>query len=341
MRSATARGAADAGDGDGRQHGGDHADRGDRRGRRGPLWFQLYPQPDLAFTAAVVRRAEAAGCRALVVTVDSPVFGRRERDLRNGFLDLPAGLRLREHARRDRPGAGHRDGRPELGWDRIDWLRGITGLPIVLKGVLHPRRRGLAVEHGVAGVLVSNHGGPQLDGAPATVDALPAVVAAVDGRVPVLLDGGIRRGTDVLAALALGATAASWIGRPVLWGLAADGGEPGSRRCSTCCARSSAGRWRCAAATARALTGDRYPRVTADRPSRPYAPWSSASSFFSPALPPLSVLAASRRCWCSPPTRRGTPAGRVWADATSKPRAEPDRTGPRPPLSPPPPSPHY
>ncbi len=187
----------------------------------GPLWFQLYPQPDLDFTAAVIKRAEAAGCRALVVTVDSPVFGRRDRDLRNGFTDLPAGLcceNMRE------AGGPARDivMDPTLSWDRIAWLRSVTGLPIVLKGVLHPADARLAVEHGVDGLLVSNHGGRQLDGAVATLDALPAIVAAVGGRLPILLDGGIRRGTDVLVALALGASAVA-IGRPVIAGLAADG----------------------------------------------------------------------------------------------------------------------
>ncbi|MDG6107257.1 alpha-hydroxy-acid oxidizing protein [Dactylosporangium aurantiacum] len=189
----------------------------------GPLWFQLYPQPDLEFTAAVVRRAERAGCRALVVTVDSPVFGRRERDRRNGFTDLPAGL-VCEHLR---DGTGRvRDivMDADLGWERIDWLRGVTGLPIVLKGLLHPADALLAVEHGVSAVLVSNHGGRQLDGAVATVDALPAVVKAVGGQVPVLLDGGIRCGADILAALALGAGAVL-VGRPVLWGLAAAGAD--------------------------------------------------------------------------------------------------------------------
>ena len=193
----------------------------------GPLWFQLYPQPDLAFTEAVIRRAEAAGCRALVVTVDSPVFGRRERDLRNGFLDLPAGMACENM----RDGTGRvRDIVMDagLGWDRIDWLRGVTGLPILLKGVLHPADAELAVRHGVAGLVVSNHGGRQLDGAIASVAALPAIVKAVGGRLPILLDGGVRRGVDVLAALALGATAVL-VGRPIVWGLAG-GGSDGVRQ---------------------------------------------------------------------------------------------------------------
>jgi 4-hydroxymandelate oxidase len=190
------------------------------------LWFQVYPQPDLAFMTAVVRRAEAAGCRALVVTVDSPVFGRRERDLRHGFLALPRGLvceNMRDTGGRVRDIVMD----ATVDWSRIAWLRGITELPIVLKGVLHPADARLAVEHGVDAVIVSNHGGRQLDGAVATVDALPGIVAAVDARLPVLIDGGLRRGTDVLVALALGA-AAVLIGRPVIWGLAV-GGTAGVR----------------------------------------------------------------------------------------------------------------
>ncbi|MCZ7423491.1 MULTISPECIES: alpha-hydroxy acid oxidase [unclassified Micromonospora] len=197
-------------------------------GRPARLWFQLYPQPDLGFTASVIRRAEAAGCRALVVTVDSPVFGRRDRDLRNGFLDLPPGCRCENM--RDPASGRVRDIVMDatLDWARIEWLRATTRLPIVLKGILHPADARLAVAHGVDAVLVSNHGGRQLDGAPASIDALPAVVAAVEGRIPVLLDGGIRRGTDILTALALGAVAVG-IGRPVVWALAARG-EPGVRQ---------------------------------------------------------------------------------------------------------------
>ncbi|MFD0971240.1 alpha-hydroxy acid oxidase [Plantactinospora endophytica] len=200
-------------------------DAADRPGR---LWFQLYPQPDLGFTESLVRRVEAAGCRALVVTVDSPVLGRRERDLRNGFLDLPPGLGCENM--RDPETGRIRDIvlDADLDWPRIDWLRGVTRLPVVLKGILHPADARLAVAHGVDAVWVSNHGGRQLDGAATAVDALPSVVDAVGDRVPVLLDGGIRRGTDVLTALALGATAVG-VGRPVLWGLAARG-EPGVRQ---------------------------------------------------------------------------------------------------------------
>jgi 4-hydroxymandelate oxidase len=184
------------------------------------LWFQLYPQPDAAFERHVVERAVTAGCRALVVTVDSPVHGRHERDQRNGFLDLPPGLACENM--RDADGL-RRDITmdPTLTWAVVDRLRALSDLPIVLKGVLHPADAGLAAER-VDAILVSNHGGRQLDGAIATLDALPAVVAAVDGRIPVLLDGGVRRGTDMVTALALGAAAVA-IGRPVIWGLAAAG----------------------------------------------------------------------------------------------------------------------
>jgi 4-hydroxymandelate oxidase len=191
-----------------------------------PLWFQLYPQPDLEFQADLVLRAEAAGCRALVATVDSPVFGRRERDRRHGFTDLPAGLVCENM--RDRHGLVRDiEMDPGVNWDRIAALRAMTRLPVLLKGVLHPADARLAVEHGIDGLVVSNHGGRQLDGAVATVDALPAVAEAVAGRIPILLDGGVRRGTDVAVALALGATAVL-IGRPIVWGLAADG-EAGVR----------------------------------------------------------------------------------------------------------------
>jgi 4-hydroxymandelate oxidase len=198
---------------------------------RPELWFQLYLQPDLEVTEALVSRAVDAGCTALVVTVDSPVRGVHERSQRNGFHDLPAGLACENM--RDLP--GEKPGRvrriemsPELSWEHIDWLRRSTSLPIVLKGVLHPEDARLALRHGVDGLLLSNHGGRQLDTVPSTIELLPGIVDAVGGRVPVLLDGGVRRGSDVVKALALGARAVG-IGRPVVWGLAA-GGEPGVRR---------------------------------------------------------------------------------------------------------------
>jgi 4-hydroxymandelate oxidase len=197
-----------------------------------PLWFQLYVQTDREFTRALVRRAEAAGYRALVVTVDTPVPGARYRELRSQFT-LPPGL---ERANLTGLAAGTGSHRPAdqtiysptcdptLTWKDIAWLRSLTPLPILLKGVMNAADAGRAVEAGVAGLIVSNHGGRNLDTVPATIDALPEVVAAVAGRVPILVDGGIRRGTDILKALGLGATAVL-IGRPYVYGLAVAGPE--------------------------------------------------------------------------------------------------------------------
>lgn len=186
----------------------------------GPLWFQLYVyQGARELAERLVRRAERAGYHAIVLTVDAPRFGRKERELRPG-TDLPPDLRL-----------AHFEGEPDvlrylepeaLSWEDVAWLRSVSGLPVVIKGILHPEDAALAVESGAAGVVVSTHGGRQLDGVPASIEALPAVVEAVGGRAEVYLDGGVRRGTDVLKALALGARAV-FVGRPVLWGLAVDG----------------------------------------------------------------------------------------------------------------------
>jgi 4-hydroxymandelate oxidase len=204
-----------------------------------PLWFQLYVYRDRDVTRDLVRRAESAGCKALILTVDTPRLGRRERDMRGGF-SLPADISIANLERYGTPEAlrwaktssffeyVHHLMDDSLTWESVDWLRGLTSLPLVIKGVLTGDDARLAVDHGAAGIIVSNHGGRQLDGAVATIDALPDVVEAVDGRVPVLLDGGIRRGTDVFKALALGAAAVG-IGRAYLWGLAADG-ETGVRR---------------------------------------------------------------------------------------------------------------
>jgi isopentenyl diphosphate isomerase/L-lactate dehydrogenase-like FMN-dependent dehydrogenase len=200
----------------------------------GPLWFQLYVYKDRRVSEALVRRAEAAGYRALALTVDTPLFGRRERDVRNGF-GLPPHLHLanfEDPSMRDvlppMPGASglelvaQRLFDQSLTWDALAWLRAITSLPIVVKGILTAEDAQLAVEHGAAAIIVSNHGGRQLDGAMATIEALPEVVEAVAGRCEVFLDGGVRRGTDVLKALALGARGV-FVGRPALWGLAIDG----------------------------------------------------------------------------------------------------------------------
>ena len=199
----------------------------------GPVWFQLYIYRDRAATEALVARVEAAGCRALVLTVDAPLIGRRERDVRNRFA-LPSGLTIANlhgasHAQLA-PVAGDSaltsyvanllD--PKLTWDTIGWLRSITKLPVVLKGIVRADDAVRAVEHGASGIMVSNHGGRQLDAAPATLDVLPRIADAVGGRTEVFLDGGIRRGTDVIKAIALGARAV-FIGRPILWGLATGG----------------------------------------------------------------------------------------------------------------------
>ncbi|MDG4797025.1 aminotransferase class I/II-fold pyridoxal phosphate-dependent enzyme [Micromonospora sp. WMMD1082] len=192
-----------------------------------PLWLQLYPLRDPAETANLVGAAERAGFEALVLTVDVPCLGRRLRDLRNGFrlpdgvvpVNLPASWR--DGASRP---AGHAATSFATGltWDTVARLCDATALPVIVKGVLTAEDARLAVAAGVAGLVVSNHGGRQLDGVPAAVDALSEVVRAVDSSVVVLLDGGVRGGGDVLAALALGATAV-FVGRPVLHGLAVDG----------------------------------------------------------------------------------------------------------------------
>ncbi|HEY7779194.1 MAG TPA: alpha-hydroxy acid oxidase [Ktedonobacterales bacterium] len=201
----------------------------------GPLWFQLYIFKERQVSAALVRRAEVAGYRALVLTVDAPRIGRRERDEHNHFV-LPPHLLMRnfvdvglEHMDVSVAGSGlaaHATARFDdaLTWEALEWLRGLTRLPVIVKGILAPEDAALAVEHGAAAVIVSNHGGRQLDGVPATIEALPAVVRAVAGRCDVYLDGGIRRGTDVVKALALGARAVL-VGRPALWGLAVAGDE--------------------------------------------------------------------------------------------------------------------
>lgn len=198
-----------------------------------PRWFQLYVHKDRGLTRNLVERAHAAGYRALVLTVDVPVLGRRERDIRNGFV-LPSDLRvanfdLGESESLREPGAEsglaqfHRGLRePAFTWTDVDWLASLSPLPIVLKGILRGDDARIGLDHGIRGVIVSNHGGRQLDGAIPGIRALPEVVEAVGDRMDVLVDGGVRRGVDVLRALALGARAVL-IGRPLVWGLAWDG----------------------------------------------------------------------------------------------------------------------
>jgi isopentenyl diphosphate isomerase/L-lactate dehydrogenase-like FMN-dependent dehydrogenase len=194
------------------------------------LWFQLYWSSDRGFTAELLAAVAEAGFEAVLFTVDFPAAGRRERDLRAAFTlpedlatpNIPGSLR-----RRDFHAALGEIVDPTLTWRDLEWLREACSLPILLKGILSAEDAVLAAEHGAAGVIVSNHGGRQLDGVAAALDALPEVVEAVGDRVEVLLDGGVRRGTDVLKALALGARAVL-VGRPPVWGLAV-GGEQGVR----------------------------------------------------------------------------------------------------------------
>ena len=223
----------------------------------GAVWFQLYVLRDRAAVEALVRRAERAGATALVVTVDAPTLGRRERDVRNKFA-LAAGLRLANVDVQQVPesksksesesgsgsGSGSGSSAPSsssastlrqasisrriggrddsLTWRDVRWLRSITSLPVILKGVLTPEDARNAVASGAAAVWVSNHGGRQLDGAPATLEALPGVARGVSGRVPIIFDGGVRRGADALKAIALGADLVA-VGRPAAFGLACAG----------------------------------------------------------------------------------------------------------------------
>jgi L-lactate dehydrogenase (cytochrome)/(S)-mandelate dehydrogenase len=218
-----------------------------------PRWMQVFIYKDRGFTRELTERAAAARYDALVLTIDNQLTGNRERDVRNGFTIPPRlgpaqiasmamkmgwAWRMRNHLRKVtfanyvRPGEisdirtlGGRVASlldPSMSWKDVDALRHIWKGPLILKGILHPAEAKTAIDHGVDAVIVSNHGGRQLDGAPASIDALPAVVATVEGRMPVLVDGGFRRGVDVVKALALGATACL-IGRPQLWGLATAG----------------------------------------------------------------------------------------------------------------------
>ncbi|XP_038614445.1 hydroxyacid oxidase 2 isoform X2 [Tachyglossus aculeatus] len=191
----------------------------------GLRWFQLYMHKDRQLVTELVREVEALGFRVLVLTVDTPVGGKRRADLRNSF-GLPAHLSLQIIPEARQVGAGHQlpiaDIDPSVCWEDVSWLRSLTRLPIVLKGILTREDAEQAVGRGVQGILVSNHGGRQLDGVLATVDAVTEVVSAVRGRAEVYLDGGVRTGSDVLKALALGARCV-FVGRPALWGLAYKG----------------------------------------------------------------------------------------------------------------------
>jgi L-lactate dehydrogenase (cytochrome) len=218
---------------------------------REPFWFQLYLMNDRVLSQSLLERAKVAGCSAIVMTTDLQAHGRRERDLRNGFTVPPRVTLSNATDMLSHPGwlwrmaTGPRitfanfpaqagEGFVQLAkrtstaldasqtWKEVEWVRKVTGLPVLIKGILGAADAKLAVENGAAGIIVSNHGGRQLDGAPSAIAALPEVVAAVTGRIPVLLDGGVRRGADLVRAKALGATACM-MGRPFLYGLAALG----------------------------------------------------------------------------------------------------------------------
>jgi 4-hydroxymandelate oxidase len=200
-----------------------------------PRWFQLYVWKDREVTAELVKRATRSGYRAICLTVDTPLLGRREKDERNAFT-LPPGIgiaNVRPAGLDGMPDSQHGSAfakyvkemlDPAVTWRDLAWLRSLTSLPIVVKGIMTMEDAKLAVENGVNGIVVSNHGGRQLDSTPATLDVLPEIVEAVRGRVEVYMDGGIRRGTDVLKAIALGARAVL-LGRSPLWGLALGGAE--------------------------------------------------------------------------------------------------------------------
>jgi isopentenyl diphosphate isomerase/L-lactate dehydrogenase-like FMN-dependent dehydrogenase len=198
-----------------------------------PRWFQLYVHKDRELTRTLVERAHVAGYGAIVLTVDTPVLGRRLADERNGFR-LPPELTMAnmvDTTLTSQPGEGsalehYFSARHDASftWRDLEWLRGLSPLPLVVKGVLRVDDARRSVDAGAAAVIVSNHGGRQLDGVPATLDALPAIADAIGGRAEVYVDGGVRWGADVLKALALGARAVL-IGRPVLWGLAVAGAD--------------------------------------------------------------------------------------------------------------------
>jgi isopentenyl diphosphate isomerase/L-lactate dehydrogenase-like FMN-dependent dehydrogenase len=196
----------------------------------GPLWLQLYTHRGLEISCRLVQRAENAGYRAVVLTVDTAHLGRRERDIRNNFQrtqHTPLVNFVETHTTSMAPMAPIQLNHLIDTWETVDLLRSITKLPILLKGILTAEDALLAVERGVDGIIVSNHGGRQLDGALASIEALPEIAHVVAGRCEIYLDGGVRRGTDVLKALALGARAV-FLGRPILWGLAVDG-ETGAK----------------------------------------------------------------------------------------------------------------
>ncbi len=206
-----------------------------------PFWFQLYWSVSDELTASFVARAEQCGAKAIAVTLDTTLLGWRPRDLKNAYLPFLQGKGIAQYTsdpvfrsmlarppEEDKIGAAAKFvetySNPGLSWDRLTFLRKHTKLPIVLKGILHPGDARLAIEHGMDGIIVSNHGGRQVDGGVAALDALPAAVEACAGKIPVLFDSGIRTGPDVFKALALGASAVL-LGRPYVYGLAIGGAD--------------------------------------------------------------------------------------------------------------------
>jgi len=181
-----------------------------------PLWFQLYVRDDKEFTKTLVQKAESLGCRALCITVDSPVAGARNRQARVNFK-LPDGII-----------APYTNGaliqKMPLTWKEMEWLISFAKVPVLLKGILNPDDAEKAINIGASGIIVSNHSGRNLDTVPATIEILPRIVERVNKRIPILMDGGIRRGTDVLKAIALGANAVL-VGKPICFGLASGGAE--------------------------------------------------------------------------------------------------------------------
>ncbi|MEK7247862.1 MAG: alpha-hydroxy acid oxidase [Chloroflexota bacterium] len=200
----------------------------------GPKWFQLYCYRDRAVTERLVKRAETAGYEALCLTVDTPRLGRRERDFRNALVLPPEAVLVNflgeidlESVDSGRFGSALAASAaslldPSLTWESVAWLKSITSMPVLVKGVLTPEDALLAIKHGASGIVVSNHGGRQLDGSPAPITVLAEIAGAVGGHAELIVDGGVRRGTDVVKALALGAKAVL-IGRPYIWGLTIDG----------------------------------------------------------------------------------------------------------------------
>jgi isopentenyl diphosphate isomerase/L-lactate dehydrogenase-like FMN-dependent dehydrogenase len=194
------------------------------------LWYQLYVYANRQYTQKLIERAVKSGYKALILTVDHCELGNRECDVHNNFT-LPDGIRAENLIDDDSSDFAKTSPRPpidaSLSWKDLQWIRSITSLPLIIKGIIHPDDAREAVRHGVQGIVVSNHGGRQLDTCQSTIDALPNIVDAIrDGnhQIDVYVDGGVRRGTDILKAIALGAKAVL-IGRPVLWGLAVDGAQ--------------------------------------------------------------------------------------------------------------------